>query len=208
MNQKSPSNKKKGRSKKAHVLSAAVQKATENFIARGEEIANENPDIRVDMMAAVDEVRKTGQLWVNRIADHFWNKLSCSVTRWTSCLHNDVYLLVYFEKFENTSVFKSNLSHTYFVCAVGHTQSCFILMIEAITLYNKRDTLYYCRWGDAGLLHRIRCWPLLPVQERSHGPGCQGSPVSCHSTTDSSRYGWCPSITKIPQNGLFWYKNF
>lgn len=43
-------------------MSAAVQKATENFIARGEEIANENPDIRVDMMAAVDEVRKTGQL--------------------------------------------------------------------------------------------------------------------------------------------------
>lgn len=62
VNQKSPSNKKKGRSKKAHVLSAAVQKATENFIARGEEIANENPDIRVDMMAAVDEVRKTGEV--------------------------------------------------------------------------------------------------------------------------------------------------
>ncbi|XP_061194610.1 catenin alpha-2-like isoform X4 [Saccostrea echinata] len=62
VNQKSPSNKKKGRSKKAHVLSAAVQKATENFIARGEEIANENPDIRPDMMAAVDEVRKTGEV--------------------------------------------------------------------------------------------------------------------------------------------------
>lgn len=61
VNQKSPSSKKKGRSKKAHVLSAAVQKATENFIARGEEIANENPDIRADMMAAVDEVRKTGK---------------------------------------------------------------------------------------------------------------------------------------------------
>ncbi|XP_022288186.1 catenin alpha-2-like isoform X2 [Crassostrea virginica] len=62
VNQKSPSSKKKGRSKKAHVLSAAVQKATENFIARGEEIANENPDIRADMMAAVDEVRKTGEV--------------------------------------------------------------------------------------------------------------------------------------------------
>ncbi|XP_062578703.1 catenin alpha-like [Saccostrea cucullata] len=46
VNQKSPSNKKKGRSKKAHVLSAAVQKATENFIARGEESPKENPDIR------------------------------------------------------------------------------------------------------------------------------------------------------------------
>ena len=60
VNQKTPSNKKKGRSKKAHVLSAAVQKATENFIIQGEEIANENPEIRNDMFDAVDEVRKTG----------------------------------------------------------------------------------------------------------------------------------------------------
>ncbi|XP_063434878.1 catenin alpha-2-like [Mytilus trossulus] len=60
VNQKSPSNKKKGRSKKAHVLSAAVQKATENFIIAGETIANENPDIRNDMLDAVDEVKKTG----------------------------------------------------------------------------------------------------------------------------------------------------
>ena len=60
VNQKGPSKKKKGRSKKAHVLSAAVQKATENFIASGEEIANENPEIRAEMMQAVEEVRKTG----------------------------------------------------------------------------------------------------------------------------------------------------
>ena len=37
-----------------------MQRATENFIASGEEIANENPDVKADMMAAVDEVRKTG----------------------------------------------------------------------------------------------------------------------------------------------------
>ncbi|XP_069140339.1 catenin alpha-2-like isoform X2 [Argopecten irradians] len=61
VNQKSPSNKKKGRSKKAHILSAAVQRATENFIAKGHEIANENPDIRADLIAALDEVRKTGE---------------------------------------------------------------------------------------------------------------------------------------------------
>jgi len=58
--QKGPTQKKKGQSKKAHVLSAAVQKATENFIFRGEEIANENPEIRSDMMAAIDDVRITG----------------------------------------------------------------------------------------------------------------------------------------------------
>ena len=60
VNQSGPSNKKKGRSKKANVLSAAVQKATENFIIRGEEIAEENPEVRADMMAAIDEVKVTG----------------------------------------------------------------------------------------------------------------------------------------------------
>lgn len=60
MNQSGPSNKKKGRSKKAHILSAAVQKATENFIIKGEEIAEENPEVRADMIAAIEEVRTTG----------------------------------------------------------------------------------------------------------------------------------------------------
>ena len=71
VNQKGPSKKKKGRSKKAHVLSAAVQKATEHFIAQGEMIANENPEIRNEMMAAVDDVRKTGgeyeETWFNTL---------------------------------------------------------------------------------------------------------------------------------------------
>lgn len=61
VSQKGPSNKKKGRSKKAHVLSAAVHKATENFIINGEEIANENPDIKPEMISAVEEVKKTGE---------------------------------------------------------------------------------------------------------------------------------------------------
>jgi len=61
VSQKGPSKKKKGRSKKAHVLSAAVQKATENFIAKGEEIAQENPEIQSEMMAAVEDVKKTGE---------------------------------------------------------------------------------------------------------------------------------------------------
>ena len=58
---KGPSNKKKGRSKRAHVLVAAVEKATANFLERGEQIAMENPDIRQEMLAAVAEVKKTGQ---------------------------------------------------------------------------------------------------------------------------------------------------
>lgn len=54
--------RKKGRSKRAHVLVALVDKATENFIKNGELIANENPEIKEDMLAAVDEVRKTGDV--------------------------------------------------------------------------------------------------------------------------------------------------
>lgn len=42
------------------MLVAAVEKATENFIERGETIAYENPDIKSEMLSAVEEVRKTG----------------------------------------------------------------------------------------------------------------------------------------------------
>lgn len=62
VNTKGPSKKKKGRSKRAHVLVAAVEKATENFIVRGEEIAMENPDAKSEMLSAVDEVRKAGTI--------------------------------------------------------------------------------------------------------------------------------------------------
>ena len=62
VNSKGPSKKKKGRSKRAHVLVAAVEAATNNFIERGQEIAYENPDIKVEMLNAVEEVRKTGEL--------------------------------------------------------------------------------------------------------------------------------------------------
>ncbi|XP_037814753.1 catenin alpha isoform X2 [Lucilia sericata] len=60
VNTKGPSKKKKGKSKRASALVGAVEKATENFIQKGDQIAYENPDITQEMLAAVDEVRKTG----------------------------------------------------------------------------------------------------------------------------------------------------
>uniref|UniRef100_A0A0K8TL21 Putative alpha-catenin n=1 Tax=Tabanus bromius TaxID=304241 RepID=A0A0K8TL21_TABBR len=60
VNTKGPSKKKKGKSKRASALVAAVEKATENFIEKGEQIAYENPDITQEMLTAVGEVRKTG----------------------------------------------------------------------------------------------------------------------------------------------------
>lgn len=60
VNTKGPSKIKKGKSKRAHILVAAVERATENFIENGKIIALENPDIKEEMLAAVEEVRKTG----------------------------------------------------------------------------------------------------------------------------------------------------
>lgn len=51
---------KKGRSKRAHLLRDAVHRATENFVLKGEEIANENVEVRSEMMTAVNDVRETG----------------------------------------------------------------------------------------------------------------------------------------------------
>ena len=55
-----PSNKKKGRSKRAHQLVANVIQATENFINKVSEIAHENPDMRHDLLQSMEEVRRTG----------------------------------------------------------------------------------------------------------------------------------------------------
>jgi len=64
VNQTGPSRKKKGRSKKAHVLCAAIQKATEHFIENGDDIANENPEIRNDMLIAINDVRTAGWIFI------------------------------------------------------------------------------------------------------------------------------------------------
>lgn len=56
-----PSNKKKGRSKRAHLLVANVIQATENFINKAGEIAHENPDMRNDLLQSMDEVKRTGK---------------------------------------------------------------------------------------------------------------------------------------------------
>ncbi|CAF0749430.1 unnamed protein product [Didymodactylos carnosus] len=55
-----PSNKKKGRSKRAHLLVSSVIKATENFISKAIEIANENPDMKNDLFASMEDVKAAG----------------------------------------------------------------------------------------------------------------------------------------------------
>ena len=58
---KGPSNKKKGRSKKAHVLAASVETATLNFLEKGEKIAKESQFLKEELTAAVEDVRKQGK---------------------------------------------------------------------------------------------------------------------------------------------------
>ena len=75
---------KKGRSKKAHLLCEAVHQATQNFIAKGEDIANENAEVRNEMVAAVDDVRKNGKLLiVSLIAKsmHKYYRISAAIHR-------------------------------------------------------------------------------------------------------------------------------
>lgn len=58
---KGPSNKKRGRSKKAHVLAASVEQATENFLEKGDKIAKESQFLKEELVAAVEDVRKQGR---------------------------------------------------------------------------------------------------------------------------------------------------
>uniref|UniRef100_A0A674GTH0 Catenin alpha-1 n=1 Tax=Taeniopygia guttata TaxID=59729 RepID=A0A674GTH0_TAEGU len=52
---KGPSNKKRGRSKKAHVLAASVEQATENFLEKGDKIAKESQFLKEELVAAVED---------------------------------------------------------------------------------------------------------------------------------------------------------
>lgn len=62
---KGPSNKKRGRSKKAHVLAASVEQATENFLEKGDKIAKESQFLKEELVAAVEDVRKQGESCVS-----------------------------------------------------------------------------------------------------------------------------------------------
>uniref|UniRef100_UPI003590183B catenin alpha-2-like n=1 Tax=Myxine glutinosa TaxID=7769 RepID=UPI003590183B len=61
LNKKGPSNKKKGRSKKAHVLSASVERATHNFIEKGDQIAQDSEFLKDELSEAVQDVRNQGE---------------------------------------------------------------------------------------------------------------------------------------------------
>lgn len=60
VNKTGPSDHPKGQSKRADVLVATMEKATEIFILKGQEIAAENPAMAGEMQAAIEGVKNTG----------------------------------------------------------------------------------------------------------------------------------------------------
>lgn len=53
-----PSNKKKGCSKRAHVILASIEDATWNLLEKGEKIAKDAPILTEELNAALHDVRK------------------------------------------------------------------------------------------------------------------------------------------------------
>jgi len=62
VNSKGPSSKKKGKSKRPKVLVKSVEDATACFVAKGSEIAKENPELRSEIEKAVEETENDGQV--------------------------------------------------------------------------------------------------------------------------------------------------
>ncbi len=58
-------NRKKGRSKKAVVLIQELKESTAQFIKQGSEIAQENPEMRDELLNAVNDVRLYGDKMAN-----------------------------------------------------------------------------------------------------------------------------------------------
>lgn len=60
-----PSSKKKGRSKRACVLLASVEKATWNLLDKGEKIAKEAIVLKEELHAALADVQKKSEYMTN-----------------------------------------------------------------------------------------------------------------------------------------------
>lgn len=58
---------KLGKSKNAHKLAQDIEDATARLIKTGEEIAQEFPEIREEMLAACKDCRGAGMAWVSWI---------------------------------------------------------------------------------------------------------------------------------------------
>jgi catenin alpha len=63
------SNRKKGRSKRAHVLVQELIEATNHFLKQGNEIAQENPDMKDELAKALNDVKLCGDMMAGASKD-------------------------------------------------------------------------------------------------------------------------------------------
>ena len=73
------SHKNKGKSKKARTLVTNVSLAINIFIEKGEMIAEENPDVKQEMVAILDEVRSSGKLMLSTAEEFAKDPCSCVI---------------------------------------------------------------------------------------------------------------------------------
>ena len=81
MNTNGDSGLKKGKSKNAHVLSLAIERATAEFISKAEQIAKENPVVENDIMKALDDVKSSGDKMRVVTTDFCEDPLSANVRK-------------------------------------------------------------------------------------------------------------------------------
>lgn len=72
----SSSTTKKGRSKRAHLLVESLIEAIENFLRHGTEIAQENPELRDDVLLCINDIRATGNAMAETSRDFANDPLS------------------------------------------------------------------------------------------------------------------------------------
>lgn len=73
------------------MLAASVEQATQNFLEKGDQIAKESQDLKEELVAAVEDVRKQGM----------WNKLLKGLTDMVESLQ---------DSFQNKCISFSDLS--------------------------------------------------------------------------------------------------
>ncbi|XP_041065667.1 catenin alpha-3-like isoform X2 [Carcharodon carcharias] len=76
---KDPSKNKKGRSKRASVLLASVEEATTNLIEKGDQIANDSTFLKAELIKAVENVRKEGEIM--RVASREFTDDPCALLK-------------------------------------------------------------------------------------------------------------------------------
>ncbi|EEZ98796.1 Catenin alpha-like Protein [Tribolium castaneum] len=79
MNSEKSPKKRSGKSKKSTVLVSVLEKAIANFIQKGQQIADENPQVAQEMSTVIEEIRSSGKVMIDASRDFVINP--CNTTQ-------------------------------------------------------------------------------------------------------------------------------